>query len=86
MRRLLSGAAGVLLVVTPPMMVYGMTVPVPQYRTGTFADVDGASSSSSVAYLPRLSVLVQDSLDMGFVPARLISIGPSSAWTTRFGR
>ena len=27
-----------LLVVTPPVMLYGMTVPVPQYRTGTFAD------------------------------------------------
>jgi hypothetical protein len=38
MRRLLSGAADGLLVVTPPMMLYGMTVPVPQYRTGTFAD------------------------------------------------
>ena len=38
MYRLLSGAAGVLLVATPPFMVYGMTVPVPQYRTGTLAD------------------------------------------------
>ena len=38
MRRLLTGATGVLLVVTPPAMLYGMTVPVPQYRTGTFAD------------------------------------------------
>jgi hypothetical protein len=38
MYRLLSGAAGILLVVTPPFMVYSMTVPVPQYRTGTLAD------------------------------------------------
>jgi hypothetical protein len=38
MQRLLGGAAGVLLVVIHPAMLYGMTVPVPQYRTGTYAD------------------------------------------------
>jgi hypothetical protein len=38
MQRLLGGAAGVLLMVIPPVMLYGITVPVPQYRTGTYAD------------------------------------------------
>ena len=50
MRRLLAGAAGVLLVVAPPVMLYGMTVPVPQYRTGTFADYQAFVVSCLTVY------------------------------------
>jgi hypothetical protein len=32
MLRLLSGTAGTLLVVIPPVMLYGITVPVPRYQ------------------------------------------------------
>jgi len=50
MRRLLAGAAGVFLVVTPPVMLYGMTVPVPQYRTGTFTDYQAFVVSCLTVY------------------------------------
>jgi Kef-type K+ transport system membrane component KefB len=50
MRRLLAGAAGVLLVVIPPLMLYGITVPVPQYRTGTFADYEAFVVSCLTVY------------------------------------
>ena len=39
-----------LLVVIPPVMVYGMTVPVPQYRTGTFADYQAFLVSCLTVY------------------------------------
>jgi predicted membrane channel-forming protein YqfA (hemolysin III family) len=38
MQRLLFGAIGALLLVVPSLMAYSITVPVPQYRTRTFAD------------------------------------------------
>jgi hypothetical protein len=38
MQRLLFGAIGALLLVVPSVMAYNVTVPVPQYRTRTFAD------------------------------------------------
>ena len=44
------GAAGILLVVTPLFMVYGMTVPVPPYRTGTFADYQAFLVSCLTVY------------------------------------
>ena len=50
MRRLLYGAAGILLVVIPPVMLYGMTVPVPQHRTGTFADYQAFVVSCLTVY------------------------------------
>jgi hypothetical protein len=50
MQRLLGGVTGVLLVVIPPVMLYGMTVPVPQYRTGTFADYEAFVVSCLTVY------------------------------------
>jgi hypothetical protein len=38
MSRLLCVAIGILLVGCPPWIIYGMTVPVPQYRTGGYLD------------------------------------------------
>jgi hypothetical protein len=38
MKRLLSGAAGAVLLFVPSLMLYNVTVPLVQYRTGTYAD------------------------------------------------
>ena len=38
MPRVLSGALGLLLLLAPLLLVYNATVPVPEYRTRTYAD------------------------------------------------
>ena len=40
MKRVLAGAAGTFLLFLPALIAYTLTVPVPEFRTGTVADYD----------------------------------------------
>lgn len=50
MTRVLSVAAGVLLLVVPAWMLSNLLVPVPKYRTGTYGDYRGVALACLVLY------------------------------------
>jgi len=50
MKRLVSGVAGVLLLIAPVWMLTNVMMPVPQYRTGTYADYAAAVRACLTLY------------------------------------
>ena len=50
MKELVFGVLGALLVVAPGWMLFNTMVPVPEYRTGTFADYSGAVRACLTLY------------------------------------
>lgn len=50
MNRLVLGIVGVLLPAAPAGLLFNTMMPVPQYRTGTFADYAGAARACVALY------------------------------------
>ena len=50
MLRVLSGIAGVFLLVVPSLMLYDMSIPVRQYRTGTYTDYQAFVRACLIVY------------------------------------